>query len=260
MTHVVMQYFAREIKKHGYDVPPKDISYSLGYCQGDGMSFTGSFLGHEMKDVCRRLFRGYGGKIFPIIRALTKGASIRINRIDHHYCHYNTVRIEGDDDATDTTPLEHECFIEFVKAVEEDVRDICKGLEKEGYAILEAFGYHGEEENVRTFRTKHFELRISELAEDSDIDFGDVDEQFYDDLIQEKLRIRHVKVEVFHLDENGEVIDEIGSSHLGEVCITNGAMDRSYGGYRQQMINEAISEARTAMGMQKGLKPDLAAA
>lgn len=224
------------------------------------MSFTGSFSGNELKEVCRRLFRGYGEKMFPAIRALTKGASIKVSRNTHHYCHYNTVSIDGDDDGTDCADQEHECFVEFVGAVEQDVRDICRGLEDGGYAILEAFGCPGEEEVVRTFRTKRFELRISEIAEEPEITLGEFDDSVYDDLVGGRFRIRHIKVEVFRLDEYGEVGDEIGSSHLGEVWISTDSVDRSYGGYRKQMIEEAISEARAAMGLEKKTEPELAAA
>ncbi len=260
MAHIVTQHFKRQIQKYGYDVAAGDICWSLGYCQGDGISFVGSFSGNELKAVCRRLFRGYGERMFPTIRALTKGASIKISRTSHHYCHYNTVSIDGDDEGADCTDQEHECFIEFVNAVEEDVRDICKGLENDGYAILEAFGFHGEGEIVRTFRTKRFELRISELAEEPENCFGDIEGSVCDDLIGGKFRIRRIMVEVFHLDEDGNADEEIGSSHLGEVWISTDSVDRSYGGYRKQMIEEAISEARAAMGLRKKTKPELAAA
>lgn len=246
------------MQRLGYTVEVKDISWGLGHCQGDGMAFTGSFHGDALKVICRRLLRGYAKELYPALRAITNGASIVISSNSNHYSHYNTMDVDGDVDSTDSNDIEMTCFDQFVKTFEEDVRDTSKRLANEGYEIIDAFGYG--EETIRTFRTKQFELRILEVAEDPADCFGEMDEEFYRDLITGKFRIRSIKIEIFNIDENGYTDEEIGNAFLGEVWLSNHETDRSFGGYRRQLIADAIAEARRYLGLEKKTKPKLAIA
>ncbi len=249
MTNVLTEYFRRELSKLGYTVEEKNITWSLGHCQGDGMAFTGSFHGNDLKAIGRRLLRGYATEMYPALRAITKGASIVISSNTHHYSHYNTMDVVGDVDSTDCTDIEMDCFDRFVKTFEEDVRDTSKRLANEGYEIIDAFGF--QEETVRTFRTKRFELRISELPEEAEGHFDDLDDSSYQELAAGNFRIRCIRVDIFDLDEDGDPVDEIGNAYLGGVWIPNHENDRSYGGYRQQLISEAVAEARGYTGLEK---------
>lgn len=258
MTHVVTEYFRRKLHGLGYTVEKKDITWGLGHCQGDGMAFTGSFHGGDLKSICRRLLRGYAKELYPALRAITNGASIVISSNSSHYSHYNTMNVDGDVDRTDSNDIEMSCFDSFLKAVEEDVRDTSKRLANDGYEILDAFGF--QEETVRTFRTKQFELRITELPEEAEGHFGDLEDSSYQELAAGKYRIRCIRIEIFNLDEDGDTVDEIGNAYLGGVWIPNHETDRSYGGYRRQLISEAVEEARRYMGLVKKPQSKLAIA
>ena len=138
-VRTVTEYFRRELDAAGYDLD--DIGWSLGYCQGDGMDFAG----RVGRDEVIRLYTRLMGGVSEVWDALSSGeVSVEVTRTSHHYHHYNTmaVTVEWDEDrlreAYDFTEQQLSRLEDFRSRVEEDVRDVSRRLEKEGYAILEA--------------------------------------------------------------------------------------------------------------------------
>jgi len=169
----LMCHFVQRLHAAGY--PTLDINYSLNYCQGDGMAFfsgghwpdfnkpTGVWWdldkGHASlslnlvrvwfrrlakyytRDKKRELYRLYTTYVVPGFVEV----SVRINRRgSHRYTHYNSMEIEFTVDIRDREALaegdayavEYEAT-EFELNLADDVKDISKELEKEGYAEIE---------------------------------------------------------------------------------------------------------------------------
>jgi hypothetical protein len=94
-----------------------DLSYSLGYSQGDGVSFTGSLTPSDAPNM-----------------EWPKGvARVEIVRIDRHYSHAFTVRPEYFDGEGEE--LDPAAYVPFTN----ELREICGKLEKAGYAEIEAW-------------------------------------------------------------------------------------------------------------------------
>lgn len=94
-----------------------DLSYCLGYSQGDGVSFTGTLTPSDAPNM-----------------EWPKGvARVEIVRIDRHYSHAFTVRPEYfDGEGEELDPASYASFTS-------ELREICGKLEKIGYAEIEAW-------------------------------------------------------------------------------------------------------------------------
>ena len=99
----------------GEDIYPGklDISYSLGYCQGDGASFTGRINRSEAL-----------GLPWP-----ANADYAEIVRGDRRYSHAYTIRAELFDDTGEE--------LETPKEFADEIRKICGKLEELGYAEIE---------------------------------------------------------------------------------------------------------------------------
>ena len=144
--NTVTQYFTEVLRQMGYDFYEPSVYWSLGYCQGDGMDFAGTV---DREGVIRL----YSRLIFPVSkdrnkrlwRALKDGAvSVEVKRIQSHYHHYNTMQteVEWDEDSLrhdyGFTAVQIRRLEDFRNAVDEDVRDVSKSLQADGYKLLEA--------------------------------------------------------------------------------------------------------------------------
>lgn len=242
MEHMVTQYFRGQLKHLGYDV--KDIEWSLGHCQGDGMAFYGDLSGSGLIAVARRVMRGTGRQKFAAYRAINKGCGVAIERNDYgrHYAHYNTMSVHDKWDSDEMTADEEEAFCSLVAAIDDDIRVISRRLADDGYAILEAFRW--EKECMRTFSTANFELRIIEVPESPDNMMHDeYDDQAFTSLIAGKWRITGVRAEIWQR-EDGEAVECLGDATLMGVWVEQDSSDRTYGGYLRGLIADAVAEAR----------------
>lgn len=136
---LLMWYFKKKLETWGYE--DCEISYSLNSCQGDGVAWYGT-LGD---DNIRRLASRHLTKppqIGAINRVLDKGVvSISITNISTHYHHFNTMRVDYDWDEDELTAFENEAVRDLFAAIEDDVVDCSKTLEREGYEIVFAQPY-----------------------------------------------------------------------------------------------------------------------
>lgn len=91
------------------------IAYSLSYCQGDGVALYGRLHKGEATD----LSWPEGAYYADLVR----------NSLSNHYSHYNTFNVVVRD-ANDE-------LVESGSAIEDQLRDLCKKLEKLGYRYIE---------------------------------------------------------------------------------------------------------------------------
>lgn len=82
-----------------------ELRYSLSYCQGDGVSFTGKFIWKKL--------------------------NIDISVVDNHYTHKNTVSIDIFDD--EVNEVSEDVYEEFKQLYSL----LCDEIEKYGYSIIE---------------------------------------------------------------------------------------------------------------------------
>ena len=146
LCDTVTQYFKEELALAGYSFHEVEVYWGLSYSQGDGMDFSGT--------VDREgIIRLYSRLVAPISEArnerlwnaMCNGAvSVTVNRLRSNYHHYNTmeVEVEWDEDHLRTdyefTARQLARLEDFKNAVEEDVKDISKRLQAEGYKLMEA--------------------------------------------------------------------------------------------------------------------------
>lgn len=92
-----------------------ELSYSLSYCQGDGVSFTGKLTPADA----------------PLMSWPQGVDYVEIVRIDRHYSHAYTVRPEYYD--SEGEELDGSLF----KAFTDELRQICGQLERRGYDFID---------------------------------------------------------------------------------------------------------------------------
>lgn len=117
-----------------------ELAYSLCYCQGDGVSFTGTVEGKEELTKLANLV--YNGNIpRHILRLINWGIIYNVNfdRFDSHYVHKHTVNVEVVDNYNMDDNYYHiaEAMTEFEVNIKCWYFRICNKLEDFGYNEIE---------------------------------------------------------------------------------------------------------------------------
>ena len=128
-----------------------ELSYSLGYCQGDGVSFTGSVEGKEELLALAGLV--YGDKIPKNISRLIKYNiiyEVDFARCNYHYVHEYSVQVNIIENYNITKGYFHisKAMAEFEAAIDKWRLQICDTLEKFGYDTIEIL--YGDD-NIKSF-------------------------------------------------------------------------------------------------------------
>ena len=128
-----------------------ELSYSLGYCQGDGVSFTGSVEGKEELLALAGLV--YGDKIPKNILRLIKYNiiyEVDFARCNYHYVHEYSVQVNIIENYNTTKDYFHisKAMAEFEMAIDKWRLQICDTLEKFGYDTIEIL--YGDN-NIKSF-------------------------------------------------------------------------------------------------------------
>ena len=128
-----------------------ELSYSLGYCQGDGVSFTGSVDGKEELLTLAGLV--YGDKIPKnILRLINCNIIYEVNfaRCNYHYVHKYTVQTNIIDNYNMGKDYCHisRAMTEFENAIDKWRLQICDTLENFGYDTIEIL--YGDD-NIKSF-------------------------------------------------------------------------------------------------------------
>lgn len=114
--------------------PNAKLSYSLSNCQGDGVSFTGTWEGDELKAI---LENAYDFIVPYELTSLLPRLTLKLISIDH-YSHVYTVNTELllDGYSWDCDE-EHDKLIEAAqKTIDQWRITVCKALEDTGYAEI----------------------------------------------------------------------------------------------------------------------------
>ena len=128
-----------------------ELAYSLGYCQGDGVSFTGSVDGKEKLLTLAGLV--YDNKIPKnILRLINWNIIYKIDfaRSNYHYVHKYSVQINIIDNYNTNKDYCHinRAITEFEKAINKWYLNMCDNLEKFGYDTIE--NLYGDD-NIRCY-------------------------------------------------------------------------------------------------------------
>lgn len=115
-----------------YAFPHAELSYSLSNCQGDGVSFIGTWEDEEFHAI---LIDAYNGSIPEDVHSLLSQLTLDITRCDSRYCHEHTVSIELIDSQDDENNLG--IIAEAEQIIDEYRICICKQLEDTGYTEIE---------------------------------------------------------------------------------------------------------------------------
>lgn len=245
MSDIFQTYFAFVLASLGY--PDDDIRWSLGYCQGDGMRFTGSV---DAKVVARRLLADKPVFMGLVFSAVGKGERINITASDHRYVHEHTMTADRSYD-TDLTLAEDKAMSLLLSLVEEDIVSVSQRLRDDGYACIETAPSEASVIVDRAFGD--FGLKVSVQQEEAQY-LADSGDRLYDlvDMIEfGKGRQGAVMVSV-QIEHDGE---EVGSAQLGGYSFTGDwqalASQRDFRSYVRELLGGACAEAREILGMEK---------
>lgn len=253
-VNTLTAYFKNELAKLNYDglADSKGITWSLGYCQGDGVNFPREEITQqEAAALCDRLLKGKYRSAAK--RAIDKGM---------------TLEVGGDfgPDVTDKyyelelTDLEDEACEMLSDAVDEDLKEIAGRLANDGYAFLEATPIENEPEIMFTKELPRFTLTVSKTNTDwitglfDDVDDEDSlawSESLMKDIIDGKSKFFDAKIEI--LDRDNEDDDSaIATAYTCCVFVdSNQDARKQIGEHLYEHISDAISEARQVLGMER---------
>lgn len=245
MSEILQTYFTFVLASLGY--PVDEIRWSLGYCQGDGMRFTGRV---DAKVVARRLLADKPVFMGLVFSAVGKGERINITASDHRYVHEHTMTADRSYD-TDLTLAEDKAMSLLLSLVEEDIVSVSQRLRDDGYSCLDAAPTDASVVLDRTFGD--FGLKVTVQQEDSP-HLAESGEPLYDlvDMIEfGKGRQGAVMVSV-QIERDGE---EVGPAQLGGFSFAGDwralASQRDFRSFVRELLGDACAEAREILGMEK---------
>ena len=183
-----------------------DVRYSLGYCQGDGVSFIGNV---DLKELAPAI--GWSTDNLMLVDAIEHG-EVKIHSRDSHYVHANTMRVDWETSEMDPLLSTTERLLDGLSSeVGELALHLAKSAESECYSLIEATPYENEVLWERS--TNRFKVQIVASRGDDDLDLL---LSHYDDdalvsqcqaFIDGSERYGLIQAVVYSL-ENGQVTDE----------------------------------------------------
>ncbi|HBC3404764.1 TPA: hypothetical protein KDY05_002039 [Vibrio parahaemolyticus] len=257
-TKTLTAYFNSQLKSLGYDDIAREdkTTWSLGYCQGDGVFFPEAKLhSDDAKTLCDRLMTGKHRA--AVKRAIDK--DIEFSAGGKYDADYEDWRM-----SSDPTPLEREACDLFVKAIKQDLTDLASRFESEGYAFLEATPTEDEPEIVSTRNLGRLRVVVSKCNEDWFDLFGcDAEEDIQNDtevmksIINGDLKFFCLKTEVFDLTtldefEDYDALDSLTTNYLGGCTL--GKDEDFKATYRSEVrtqIQQLVSECRDLLDMKR---------
>lgn len=136
MDEILMEILEDNVYEAFPNISDLDVWYSLNYCQGDGVSFTGIITSDD--NITEFLTKVYGVIPNKIKRVIPHIYSISFERNEYHYTHAYTVETNITDQWNDYS---HTRFLNLLADIEKDIEEYrietCRELEKIGYEYLE---------------------------------------------------------------------------------------------------------------------------
>lgn len=247
-------YFKNELAKLNYDglADSKGITWSLGYCQGDGVNFPQEEIGQQDAEaLCDRLLKGKYRSAAK--RAIDKGMTLDVggnfgSELTDKYFEPGL------------TDFEEKACEMLSDAVDEDLKEIASRLANDGYAFLEATPIESEPEIMFTKELPRFTLTVSKSHTDwitglfddvNDKDALAYSESLMKDIIDGKTKFFDAKIEIFDRDNEDDDSAIATAYTCCEFVDSNQDARKQIGEYLYERISEAISEARQVLGMER---------
>lgn len=253
------RYFRHVLKKRGFEDVDR-VYWSLGYCQGDGCSFTASLSVDDLPALVEHIFPTNVSKapvrVKNLIRrrciveyAKDNDYSVKIEQTDSHYVHANTMTADYSVDWGDLSDFGDDSPQELTDTILEYAKDVANDLESIGYQLIEAV--NREEKEVWRFRTENYLFRLTEIEEEIDTTYlSDWDEDCFiatcESMLKGESRITALKAEAWYLPDADEQWYEYHEPDASAVigCLEIAADDKHYAGYRRELISELIHEIK----------------
>lgn len=245
--NLLTEYFRGRLAEEGIEGHQDlKVFWSLGACQGDGLSFA-----HEkgdrlttpsMQQLIHAGYRGEGELRFALLRAAGKGLTATISQ-SGHYVHEYTMDAEIDEswiEDEDRTLITDAVVNDLQKRIKEYSIRVAQILRDEGYRFYECFRF--ETEVVREIRTPTYLVRISHLKEE--VEHFDTDPQTVADMANGKVE-EVFGIEVAILDAEDEC--ELASANVGYV-VRYKDEDRRHFRY---LVRELLAECCDSMRPRK---------
>jgi len=158
-TECITQNLTDTLETKGYE--GLDVHWSLNYCQGDGVAFYGRLTTDELVKLSERLLSDKEYQRLKLIGELAD-FEIEISDTNNRYHHYNSMRVDIDDmQSLEDFPKIWELLQKLKEAIHNDIREISRELEKQGYAEIEYY-----------FSKEYAEMEIRANEYEFDVDGG----------------------------------------------------------------------------------------
>jgi hypothetical protein len=233
---------SQELKARGWPVSLK-AEYSLTWCQGDGVLFTGRLLPEALLGLIPQLVsRGHlsmqhSGRLQSAVRR--NGVTVDIRRSGNYwYCHSGCVTFSDDGFTDNDTDLQNM----LRNALRDDFEQLCAEVVTKGYQLIEASSPAEHEEVLFCRMTRNLEF-IAHAVPQEDMGWSDAGEETLAEYVRqiqdEGVRILAIRLSI---KCHGAVM---GVSHVGEVVIRKGRKPRHW--LPREEIQYVTSEARTVI-------------
>lgn len=253
LQSVYTKLFKHVLEKLGY--PSDDINWSLGYCQGDGVSFTGLL---DVKVLAKRLCPDIDESVWnglpdDFVLELNRNPGMRYVHERSTYLSYDLEGVVGANPDDWGGVAQKVAYARFVQLLEADVVATGSRLGDLGYKIREMSGFDAE--MVKSIQTQNFRVEIFKVPDENwDLDFTFGEEEPLDDVIAKiesaTSEIACIKVRVLQIDEDGEEVNELHELHVGSFHYDK---DGPVFGKctAREYVSEAIQQARSDFNKQR---------
>lgn len=235
------------LEQLGY--PSDNVQWSLGYCQGDGASFTGKL---DLAKLGARLLPGVHPSVWEACTV-----ELEITRGKDRYVHENSTSLSESAETVDSgAPDEYGgiaqkvAFRKLVSILETEIVQVGAELGRLGYQVLETYyrpDREGGSESVWCSRTENFQVEVFKV-EDTDYSPLDMCDEYFSETVAEltsgEWEICGSKVVISMLDEDGDPIFDLAETYChGHYFKTADPVFGSRLAMRE-LVSEAIQEAR----------------
>lgn len=229
-------HFSNRLNDAGYE--SCKAFYRFNFNQGDNVVFFGR---PDLTKLADRLMMG--SEKAGVKRAIAKEAKLVVGRHSHAP---DVITVQRTNWGSGLTDYEIEMFAAFMEAVAEDAKALCQELLAEGYCLISAGYIEDNEEVLRSFSTRRFTVTLTKVRSEAfDIHFLHPGEGkvLVSDFLEGKRRFFDLKVTIT-AKEHGFVL---GTAYQRDLTETIGVIDLSFGGCREELINEAVNQARSVL-------------
>ena len=262
------RYFQMKLEDFGLPVENLNLSWNVGFCQGDFVSFTCSIDFDTMEKLLRKklgidigpesetnslgsddfnsmmhVLRDFGSNDLAIVET---NQTMYVESSDDFesvfdYAFQDIIAVYNDTIPWDVNRRWNQEWNSFLQWLQSEARSLCSKLLRDAHEILQA-GIT-QDELVWSTSTDNFIVQLYETPA-VDLNFDNYEEEtrrdVYKSLVDGELRYHGLIA---------KVLDRQSQRLLGESChldflTPSGPCNRSYDGRRSELVGEAIHEAR----------------